>query len=294
MIQTTHNPTRADAWQWAIDALQANNVTCLSTSDSPRFDARFDSQLIICHVLNITSAQLLAWPDKTLPAKAWQTYQQYIQRRLTGEPVAYIIGEQGFWNLLLKTNPSTLIPRPETEQLVEAVLALPLPTITQCLDLGTGTGAIGLALASERPQWSIMGIDKNVAAVNLAQHNAHTHQMTNFACQVSDWLHHVAGQWHCIVSNPPYIAENDPHLQQGDVAFEPHSALVAGQVGLQDIMTISLQATQHLHESGWLVFEHGYNQGAKVRAILAKHRFVHIQTQTDWNGHERITMGQWL
>ena len=280
VTQITNTPNRQDAWQWAVDKL--------SNSDSPRLD----SQLILCHVLGVNSASVMAWPDKPMTSWQWQTFQQLIERRCVGEPVAYILGEQGFWSLSLITHPSTLIPRPETELLVETVLALPLSDTARCIDLGTGTGAIGLALASEKPNWQLLGIDQSVEAVTLAQRNQQRNIVHNIVFQQGNWLDNVTGTWHCIVSNPPYIDSVDPHLQQGDVAFEPRSALVAEAQGLGDILTITAQSTQHLVPDGWLVFEHGYQQGAKVRQVMAENGFQQVVTKLDLNSRERVTLGR--
>ncbi len=258
------------------------------TSDS----ARLDVELLLCHALAQPRSYLFTWPEKNLTAVQQQTFEALLQRRLEGEPVAHLLGEREFWTLSLSVNASTLIPRPETELLVERVLELLPATEQRLVDLGTGTGAIALALASERPAWQVYGLDKYPDAVALASHNRDRHRLENVQLLQSDWLAALADQeFHCIVSNPPYIDADDPHLQQGDVRFEPLTALVAGDQGLADIVTIVEQAWPRLYEQGYLLVEHGYQQGAAVRKIFAGRGFRDVQTLTDWGGHERVTLG---
>jgi len=273
-------PTRAQALTWARQQLEAGESPVL------------DSDIILGHVLGCNSASLYAWPEKPLEADQWQGFQAAIARRHTGEPVAYIVGEQGFWNLNLQTHPSTLIPRPETELLVELVLAKALPDHTHLLDLGTGTGAIALALAGENASWQVLGVEFNADAVQLAKSNAQLNNITNARFQQGDWAQDIGDGWHCIVSNPPYIDPQDPHLQQGDVRFEPLSALVADDSGLADIRVIAQQAIQRLNSDGWLLLEHGCDQGQAVRDILLASGFDQVQTELDYGQRERVTLGR--
>lgn len=273
-------PTRAQALTWARQQLEAGESPAL------------DSDIILSHLLACNTASLYAWPEKPLEADQWQAFQAAIARRHKGEPVAYIVGEQGFWNLILQTHPSTLIPRPETELLVELVLAKSLPENTRLLDLGTGTGAIALALAGENSSWQVLGVEFNADAVQLAQTNAQLNSITNARFQQGDWAQGIGDGWHCIVSNPPYIDPQDPHLQQGDVRFEPLSALVADDAGLADIKVIAQQAMQRLNSGGWLLLEHGYDQGQAVRGILLASGFDQVQTELDYGQRERVTLGQ--
>ena len=273
-------PTREQALVWAQEHLKGG--------ESPKLD----SEIILAHGLDCTRASLVAWPEQPLSEDHWQGFQKAIKRRQLGEPVAYIIGEQGFWTLTLKTNPSTLIPRPETELLVEQVLSMTWPEHNKLLDLGTGTGAIGLALASENPRWQIMGVDLNPAAVDLANQNAQLNSITNIRFEQGSWAENVEPGWDCIVSNPPYIDPKDAHIKQGDLRFEPLSALVAEDAGLADIKTIAKQAWPLLNQTGWLLLEHGYNQGAQVREILLATGFDAVQTKLDYGQRERITFGQ--
>ena len=217
-----------------------------------------------------------------------------LERRRAGEPVAYILGQQGFWSLDLEVAPHTLIPRPDTELLVETALELLPATPLRVLDLGTGTGAIALALASERGGWRVTGVDRVDEAVALAERNRQRLQLSNAEFRPSQWFSALAGErYGLIVSNPPYIAADDRHLGEGDVRFEPASALVSGVDGLDDIRQIIAQAPQHLELGGWLLLEHGYDQAEAVRALLAGGGFVAVESRRDLGGHQRISLGQW-
>ena len=273
-------PTREQALVWARQRLEAGESPAL------------DSEIILTHILDCSRASLFAWPEKPLSEAHWQAFQQAIERREQGEPVAYIIGEQGFWNLTLKTSPSTLIPRPETELLVELVQSMQWPQAARLLDLGTGTGAIALALAGENPDWQVVGVDYNADAVHLADHNAQLNRITNATFEQGFWAQNVQSGWHCVVSNPPYIDPHDRHLQQGDVRFEPLSALVSEDAGLAAIKIITKQAWQLLYQGGWLLLEHGFDQGQLVRDILLASGFKQVQTELDYGQRERVTLGQ--
>ena len=217
-----------------------------------------------------------------------------LERRKQGEPVAYLLGRQGFWTLDLQVAEHTLIPRADTELLVEAALQLAdADSSLNVLDLGTGTGALALALASERPQWSVTGVDRIESAVALAQSNQRQLQLANVQFLHSHWFSALSAQrYDLILSNPPYIADNDPHLQQGDVRFEPLSALVSGADGLDDLRLIIAQASSYLNAEGWLLLEHGFEQAGAVRALLLQAGFVGVCSQRDLSGHERISLGR--
>ncbi|WP_449125585.1 peptide chain release factor N(5)-glutamine methyltransferase [Pseudomonas viridiflava] len=259
--------------------------------DSPT--ARLDAELLLAAALGKPRSFLHTWPERIVSTEAALAFAGYLQRRRTGEPVAYILGQQGFWKLDLEVAPHTLIPRPETEMLVEAALELvPAFAPAQVLDLGTGTGAIGLALANDRQQWKITAVDRVLEAVELAERNRQRLQLDNAEVLNSHWFSALEGrQFDLIISNPPYISEADPHLSMGDVRFEPGSALTAGPDGLDDLRTIISEAPAHLSPGGWLLLEHGYDQGPAVRELLIRHGFERIQTRRDLGEHERITFG---
>ncbi|MCD5970058.1 peptide chain release factor N(5)-glutamine methyltransferase [Pseudomonas quasicaspiana] len=260
--------------------------------DSPT--ARLDAELLLAAALGKPRSFLHTWPERIVSSEAALTFASHLQRRRTGEPVAYILGQQGFWKLDLDVAPHTLIPRPETEMLVEAALELvPAFAPTRVLDLGTGTGAIALALASERPVWQVTAVDRVLEAVALAERNRQRLHLDNARVLSSHWFSALEGQrFDLIISNPPYIAAEDPHLAAGDVRFEPSSALVAGSDGLDDLRMIIEQAPNYLNDDGWLLLEHGYDQGAAVRELLSLHGFEKIQTRRDLGDHERITFGR--
>ncbi|UFI45934.1 peptide chain release factor N(5)-glutamine methyltransferase [Pseudomonas savastanoi] len=259
--------------------------------DSPT--ARLDIELLLAAALGKPRSFLHTWPERIVSTEAALAFAGYLQRRRTGEPVAYILGQQGFWKLDLEVAPHTLIPRPETEMLVEAALELvPAFAPAQVLDLGTGTGAIALALANDRQQWKVTAVDRVPEAVALAERNRQRLQLDNAQVLNSHWFSALEGrQFDLIISNPPYIADADPHLSAGDVRFEPSSALTAGSDGLDDLRTIIADAPVHLSADGWLLLEHGYDQGPAVRELLIRHGFERIQTRRDLGEHERITFG---
>lgn len=258
--------------------------------DSP--SARLDAELLLAAALGKPRSYLRTWPEREPSAEQLSAFNSMLQRRRGGEPVAYILGQQGFWSLDLEVAPHTLIPRPDTELLVETALDLLPVTPLRALDLGTGTGAIALALASERPGWRVTGVDRVAEAVALAERNRQRLKLNNAEFRPSQWFGALAGErYGLIVSNPPYIAADDRHLGEGDVRFEPASALVAGVDGLDDIRQIIAQAPQHLEPGGWLLLEHGYDQAAAVRELLAAAGFARVQSRRDLGGHERISLG---
>jgi len=266
------------------------NSVELPDSPTPRLDA----ELLLAQALGKSRGYLHTWPERELEASQLECYQAALARRRSGEPMAYILGRQGFWSLDLNVASHTLIPRPDTELLVETTLALLPATPLHVLDLGTGTGAIALALACERPAWQVTGVDRVAEAVALAQGNGIRLQLANARFAESCWFSALAGQrFQLIVSNPPYIAAADPHLSQGDVRFEPSSALVAGIDGLDDIRLIIEQAPEHLLAGGWLLLEHGFDQAEAVRELLVQRGFATVESRRDLGGHQRISLGQW-
>lgn len=256
--------------------------------------ARLDTEILLAKAVDKPRTFLYTWADKSLEPPQLAQFEQWFSRRKQGEPIAYILGEKEFWSLSLKTDSSTLIPRPDTELLVETVLKLLPKTKQTILDLGTGTGAIALALASERPAWDILAIDESPKAVNLAIENCRQLNLTNVSINRSNWFANVSGKFNAIVCNPPYIAEDDIHLQQGDVVFEPRSALVANDKGLADLHLIIQQAPNYLAPSGWLAMEHGFQQGQPVREYLKNKGYINIDTLTDIAGNERVSIAQTL
>jgi release factor glutamine methyltransferase len=260
--------------------------------DSP--SAKLDAEWLLAAALEKTPSYLRTWPEREVTEEVERRFAADLARRRQGEPVAYILGRQGFWSLDLEVAPHTLIPRPDTELLVETALQLlSAATPAAVLDLGTGSGAIALALASERPSWTITGVDRVSEAVALAARNAQRLGLGNTRFHESHWFSALADhRYALIVSNPPYIPSSDPHLLQGDVRFEPSSALVAGEDGLDDIRQIIALAPAHLQPAGWLLLEHGYDQAAAVRALMQAGGFTEVVSRRDLGGHERVSMGR--
>ena len=259
--------------------------------DSP--SAKVDAEWLLAEALGKSPSYLRTWPEREVPPEVAERFTADLARRRAGEPVAYILGRQGFWSLELEVAPHTLIPRPDTELLVETALQLLPGAPARVLDLGTGTGAIALALATEHPAWQVTGVDRIAEAVALALRNAQRLRLGNAHFCESHWFSALAGQrFELVVSNPPYIPASDPHLVQGDLRFEPHSALVAGADGLDDLRLIIDQAPLYLEPGGWLLLEHGYDQAEAVRALLAAGGFEEVQSRRDLGGHERISLGR--
>lgn len=274
-----------DFQHWLRDATRR-----LSAGESPKRDA----EILLGFVTGRSRTFIMAFGETSLTASELEQLEALLARREQGEPVAYLVGEREFWSLTLSVSPATLIPRPDTECLVEQAL-LRLPASQQkVLDLGTGTGAVALAIASERPDCQLIGVDLQPEAVKLAQHNAQKLAITNASFVQGSWFAPVAGQqFVVIVSNPPYINVADPHLAEGDVRFEPASALVADNAGLADLQTLIEQAPQHLLPGGWLLLEHGWQQAQQVQQLFRQAGYHQVATVKDYGGNDRVSLGQW-
>lgn len=253
-----------------------------------------EAELLLMHVLGCNHAWLYAHGRDALPAPAADRFDRLVARREAGEPVAYLTGRRGFWSLELRVDPRTLIPRAETERLVELALErLPEDQSGRVADLGTGSGAIALAIASERPRLQVVATDTSAGALAVARGNADGIGLANVEFRRGDWLAPLAGErFGMIVSNPPYIAAGDPHLGQGDLRHEPEQALASGVDGLDDIRTITVGALPHLEPGGWLLLEHGHDQGAAVRQLLSAAGYVQVDTATDLEGRDRVSLAR--
>lgn len=255
---------------------------------------RLEAEVLLTHALGKPRSWLIAHAGDALDEAQLRAYDALVQRRRLGEPVAYLTGRRGFWSLELEVTPATLIPRPETELLVELALErLPKAQRARVADLGTGSGAIALAIARERPSAQVTATDASADALAVAQRNASSHRIANVAFAQGDWLAPLAQQrFDVIVSNPPYIEVHDPHLAQGDLRFEPASALASGEDGLDDIRRIVSQARRHLLPGGWLLLEHGWNQGEAVRTLLEGAGYADVFTAKDLEQRDRVSGGR--
>ena len=274
--------------QTISDALHTATLLLERSSAS----ARLDAELLLEHVTGLSRTDFRAAPERELPAAAGWSFQQLIRRRLQGEPVAYIRGQQEFWSLLLEVSPKVLIPRPETELVVERTLALLGSEATDAADLGTGSGAIALAIASERPSLQVTAVDISSDALEIAQRNAARLQIRNVRFERGSWCAPLAGRrFDVVAANPPYVARGDTDLAPDVSRFEPETALIAGPSGLEAIEQIVAQAGSHLKPRGWLVLEHGWRQAGPVRDRLVRSGFAHVRSHADLAGHERVTEG---
>jgi release factor glutamine methyltransferase len=270
------------------------DVRSVLAAATQQIGERMDAELLLLHALQKPRSWLFAHADDALDAEIRTNYSALVTRRLQGEPVAYITGHRGFWSMELEVSPATLIPRPETELLVEQALQrLPQDIACSVADLGTGSGAVALAIALECPRAQVVATDASTAALEVARRNAQAHGIGNLTFLHGDWMAPLAGQYFdLIVSNPPYIEAGDPHLVQGDLRFEPASALASGDDGLDDIRRIVRDARAHLHAGGWLLFEHGWNQGDAVRTLLADAGYADVVTAQDLERRDRVSGGR--
>jgi release factor glutamine methyltransferase len=278
----------------------ANSVTALldqayqqlaAVSDS----ALLDAEVLLCHCLNKNRSFIRAWPEHRLTDQQTTEFHALIAQRQQGVPVAYLTGEREFWSRSFKVNPNVLIPRPDSELLIELSLdLLPANQSNKIIDLGTGSGILAITLAAERPVSQVIACDLSPAALRTAQANAKQLQIDNVSFLTSNWFSAITDRdFDLVISNPPYIDQHDPHLQQGDVRFEPDSALISPENGLQDIRLLTDQARQHLKIGGYLLIEHGYDQPTAVQALFKRFNYQQITTHPDYAGNPRVTSGQW-
>ncbi|SFR48707.1 release factor glutamine methyltransferase [Thiomicrospira sp. ALE5] len=277
------------ALEWAQSKL-------LATQTLSNFEAKFEAEFLLTELLNVNRAHLIAWPESILSAENKAAYINAVNGRVSGQPIAYILGYREFWGLKLKTTPNTLIPRPDTEILVNETLKKITSETQRIIDLGTGTGAIAIALAKEtqgNQNLEIIATDLDSATLATAQHNALEHQASISLIQ-SDWLKpfSYSSQFDIVVSNPPYIEEDDQHLYKGDLRFEPIRALTSGHDGLTAITTIIKECQDRLKKDGWLLLEHGYAQGENIRSLLNSHGYKSIETIKDYANLDRVTIAQ--
>lgn len=257
-------------------------------------EARAEVELLLIRALGIPKARLLAHPELAAEGQHDPRYRDFLERRLRGEPIAYILGEREFYGLELRVTPDVLIPRPETELLVDLGLArIPENEPCRVLDIGTGSGCIAVAIAHLRPRASVVATDLSAPALQVARENARRHRAQNIDFRLGGGFEPVRGdRFDLILSNPPYIAEDDPHLLQGDLRFEPKQALTSGPDGLAALRTIVAEAPAHLNAGAWLLLEHGYDQAQAVRALLASAGLVDVFTERDLAGHPRVSGGR--
>lgn len=275
----------------------------MNTKAGPRLDAVLrdasarvesgDAAIMLAHVLSRPRAWLYAHGDDAVDARTLARFDALLARRALGEPVAYLTGLRGFWTFELEVSPATLIPRAETERLIELALArMPVEATVRVADLGTGSGAIALALARERPRVQVVATDISVDALAVAQGNAERLEIGNVTFRHGSWCEPLRDEsFALIASNPPYIGDGDTHLSTGDLRFEPAIALASGGDGLDAIRAIVRDASSHLLDGGWLLLEHGWEQGAAVRALLASRGFVDVATERDLEDRDRVTLG---
>ena len=272
-----------DAFKYAKQKLDSSNYR------------RIDSEILLCSILNCNRTKLYAYPDKVLSFDDKKKYKELINKRSEGYPIAYLTKQKEFWGHTLHINDNILIPRPETELLVEKALKLiSIFSLNKILELGTGSGAIAIAIASEKPNVNIKATDIKDNIIKIARKNADLYEIKNIKFVKSNWFSDIKkNNFDLIVSNPPYVSGDDPVLRNSDIRFEPVSALVSGNDGLDDLKKIIRESNNYLKNNGWLIVEHAYNQGAKVRKLFLENKFT-SKTTKDYNKLERITFGRLL
>lgn len=277
-----------------MSAQSIKSILQTATSQLGTEEAKLEAQLLLQYVLNVNRAWLISHENDALQPNIHALFEALLKRRLSGEPIAYVIGSREFYGLDLMVTVDTLIPRPDTETLVEAALGeISLHDEYSVLDLGTGSGAIALAIAKNRPQANVIAVDASFGALEIARQNSANLQIPNVQFLLSDWFAALSHEkFDVIVSNPPYIEQNDAHLTQGDLRFEPVSALASGADGLDDIRRIVAESLIHLKPQGWLMLEHGYNQAEQVQNLMAQTGLVGVQTLKDLGGNNRVTIGR--
>ena len=263
-----------------------------AASESPRLDA----EVLLAHAIGVSRTYLFTWPDREPEPESVSRFGDLLERRFRGEPVAYLTGCREFWSRDFLVTPDVLIPRPETELLVELALQAAAKFASpRILDLGTGSGAVAITLAAELPTATVTAVDISQRALDVARSNADRHRLANMRFYRSDWFADIdsTDRFDLIVSNPPYIAEADAHLDQGDVRLEPRTALVSGEDGLDDIRHIVSAARRFLAPGAWLLFEHGWDQGRAAAGLLAEAGYVSVETRVDHQGNDRVSQGCW-
>lgn len=278
-----------------VNALRDAQQQLCAAESATLDDARLDAEILLGNALQQNRTYLRTWPERELSTEQTEKFQTLLNRRCAGEPIAYITGERDFWDMTLRVSPDTLIPRPETETLVEQALErIPPDARWQIADLGTGSGAIALTIARERPTCQIIATDISPAALTIARENAVRYAIKNIRFVEGSWLEPLTDEhFEMIVSNPPYVHPDDPHLQQGDLRFEPLSALHSTPDGLTDIRSICDTARQHLKPGGWLLLEHGFDQGPAAQACFTERAYQQVKTVEDLAGNPRVSLGQW-
>lgn len=279
-----------------INSVEKLLSTAILQLNKTSLTAQLDAEILLAFSLNKSRTWLRTWPEQCIDQSAMSDFTQLVEQRQQGLPIAYLTGQREFWTQTFQVTKDVLIPRPETELLVEHCLQIIAPNQSQLiLELGTGSGAIAVSIATERPQAQIIATDVSQAALEMAQINADSAGVSNIQFLHSDWFNTIDTQsFALIISNPPYIEQNDPHLQQGDVRFEPRLALTAGKDGLRDIQIIAQQAQHYLTTNAYLALEHGYNQSHAVAEILRNNHYTNINNHCDLQGNPRITIAQYI